>query len=176
MVEADATSIPVIAGAMGEHGDLARRRLARGCRCFGAWLGGDLAGYGWLSTGPEWIGELELEIKPAPRDGYIWNCATVPAHRRRGVFRGMLAGVTARAREDGLRRLWIGSVAIPAERAVGPSGFKPALVFTSTASAGLRVMRIAPAPGADSTLVADALQVLSVQPGVRMRRSRPRRH
>jgi len=175
-VEADAASLPVIAEAMGEHGDLVGKRLARGCRCFGAWLGPELAGYGWLSTGPEWIGELQLEIAPGPGDGYIWNCATVPSHRRRGVFRSMLAGITAQTREDGLRRLWIGSVAIPAEKAVGPSGFKPALVFDSAALAGLRGMRIAPAPGADPALVADALQALSVRPGFRLRRSRPRRH
>jgi GNAT superfamily N-acetyltransferase len=175
-MEADSASLPVIAEAMGADGDLVRTRLARGCRCFGAWIGDDLAGYGWLSTGPEWIGELELEIAPDPGDGYLWNCATVPAHRRRGVFRSMLAGITAQAREDGLRRMWIGSVAIPAEKAVGPSGFTPALVFSTTALAGLRLTRIASAPGADPALAADALRVLSVRPGMSLRRPRPRRH
>ncbi len=175
-MEADSASLPVIAEAMGADGELVRKRLARGCRCFGAWIGDDLAGYGWLSTGPEWIGELELEIAPDPGDGYVWNCATVPAHRRRGVFRSMLAGITSQAREDGLRRLWIGSVAIPAERAVGPSGFTPALVFSTTATAGLRLMRIAPAPGADAALAADALRVLAARPGLSLRRMRPHRH
>ncbi len=176
MIEADAASLPAIAEAMGEHGDLVGKRLARGCRCFGAWLGDDLAGYGWLSTGPEWIGELELELTPEGGDGYIWNCLTVPAHRRHGVFRSMLAGITAQAREDGLRRLWIGSVAIPAERAVSPSGFKPALVFDSVAIAGMLVMRVGPATGANPALVSDAIGVLAVRPGISVRRSRPRRH
>jgi GNAT superfamily N-acetyltransferase len=176
VAEADSASLPVIAGAMGSDDDLARKRLARGCRCFGAWIGHDLAGYGWLSTGPEWIGELELEIAPDPGDGYVWNCATVPAYRRRGVFRSMLAGMIAQAREDGLRRIWIGSVAIPAEKAVGPSGFAPALVFSTTAIAGLRLMRIASAPTADAALAADALRVLSAKPGMSLRRPQPRRH
>lgn len=161
---------------MGRDGDLVGKRLARGSRCFAVKIGDELAGYGWLSTGPEWIGELELEITPGAREGYIWNCATTPAHRRRGVFRSLLLSITSRAREEGMRRMWIGSVAIPAERAVGPSGFKPALVFSSTEIAGLRIMRITPAPGADPALVSDALRVLSLRPGIRLRRSRPRRH
>ena len=161
---------------MGPDGDLVRRRLARGCRCFGVWIGDDLAGYGWLSTGPEWIGELELEVRPGEGEGYIWNCCTLPAHRRRGVFRSLLLSITAVAREEGMRRMWIGSVAIPAERAVAPSGFKPALIFDSWSIAGLRLMRIEPAPAADVALVASALRVLNAGPGVRLGRARPRRH
>ena len=72
---------------MGADGDLVESRLARGCRCFGAWLDDGLAGYGWLSTKPEWIGELELEIAPGDGEGYIWNCFTLEQQRRRGVLR-----------------------------------------------------------------------------------------
>jgi GNAT superfamily N-acetyltransferase len=171
----------VIATEMGPDGDLVATRLARGCRCFGVWRDGDLAGYGWLSTGPEWIGELELEITPGTGEGYIWNCFTLSHLRRRGVLRALLAGIRERAQEVGLKRVWIGSVAIPAEKAFGPLGFKPALAFEVVAAMRLRLMRVRAASDADTALVLDASKVIGVvgQPlrfGPHLRLSHPRRH
>jgi GNAT superfamily N-acetyltransferase len=166
----------LVAIAMEEEGDLVEVRLARGCRCFGAWIDGDLAGYGWLSTGPEWIGELELEIRPNAGEGYIWNCFTLEPQRRRGVLRALLAGIRARAHDEGLTRLWIGSVAIPAERAFGPSGFSPALLFASEVITGYRWLQVRPAPGADPALVDAAHRVVGAPAGRFLRQSHPRRH
>ena len=161
---------------MGPDGDLVATRLGRRCRCFVAWTGDELAGYGWLSTGPEWIGEVQLEITPRAGEGYIWNCVTVPERRRRGVFRSLLLGITEQARRDGLVRLWIGSVAIPAEKAVGYAGYTPVLHFSSRTRAGLHWLRVTPAPQAGSAVVAAALEEVSVRPGTYLRCSRPRRH
>lgn len=133
-----------------------------------------LAGYGWLSTGPEWIGEVQVEIKPGAREGYIWNCVTMPGHRRKGVFRSLVAGISAAAGRSGLRRVWIGSVAIPAEKALGPLGFRPALRFDSTHLAGLHVMRITRGP--EPALASDASSALALKPGVLVRAARRRRH
>jgi GNAT superfamily N-acetyltransferase len=164
----------VIAAAMGAEGDLAATRLARGSRCFAVWLDESLGGYGWLSTGPEWIGELQLEIKPRDREGYVWNCVTLREHRRRGVFRSLVTGISLVARGLGAKRMWIGSVAIPAERALAPIGFEPALRFHSATFAGLHMMRVTPA--ANSGLATDASSVLRVRPGFVIRGSHPRRH
>jgi hypothetical protein len=159
---------------MGRDGDLVEARLARGCLCFGVWIDGGIAGYGWLSTGPEWISELELEIHPRPREGYIWNCATLPEHRRKGVFRSLVTGMSIAARRLGSKRLWIGSVAIPAEKALAPIGFVPALQFHSIRLGGLHLMRIG--RGTDRALAADACSVLAVRPGVAIRAAHDRRH
>jgi GNAT superfamily N-acetyltransferase len=161
---------------MGPDGDLVEARLARGCRCFGGWLGGELAGYGWLSTKPEWIGELELEIVPGEGEAYIWNCFTLEHQRRRGTLRALLAGITARGRAEGLRRLWIGSVAVPAEKAFGPAGFTPALVFASELITGYRWLQVGPAAGADPALVDSAHHVIGAPSGRFLRISHPRRH
>jgi len=161
---------------MGSDGDLVATRMARGCRCFGAWLGDELAGYGWLSTRPEWVGELELTITPRDGEGYIWNCFTLEHLRRRGVLRALLAGIRARAHEEGFSRLWIGSVAIPAEKAFGPSGFTPTLVFASELIAGYRWIQVQPAAGTDAALVAAGHQVMAVPPGRFLRLSHQRRH
>ena len=158
---------------MGEEAPLVAPRFARGCRCFAALADGAVAGYGWLSRGPEWIGELQLEIRPRDGEAYVWNCVTLAPHRRRGVFRSLLLGITETARREGLQRLWIGSVAIPAERAVEPSGFRPALRFTTVSIAGMHIMLVSQEEGA---LGVEAESVLSIPAGVRLQRSRRVRH
>lgn len=166
---------------MDEDGDLVDDRLARGCRCFAALSGGALAGYGWLSTGPEWIGEIQLEINPGPGEGYVWNCFTMPEHRRQGVFRSVVTGIVAVAAQEGLARLWIGSVAIPAQEAIGPAGFQPTLHLHSTIKAGMCWLKLIVPDAADAELVEAARQVLGVggrplRIATTLRRSRPRRH
>jgi GNAT superfamily N-acetyltransferase len=161
---------------MGADGDLVAARMARGCRCFGGWLGDELAGYGWVSTNPEWIGELELTITPRAGEAYIWNCFTLEHLRRRGVLRALLAGIRARAHAEEFSRLWIGSVAIPAEKAFGPSGFSPALVFASELIVGYRWLQVGPAYGADPALAQAAHHVVGVPSGRFLRISHQRRH
>jgi GNAT superfamily N-acetyltransferase len=170
-----------IAQAMGPDGDLVAARLARGCRCFGAWAGDDLLGYGWLSSGPEWIGEVDLEIRPGDREAYIWNCVTLPPHRRQGVFGAMVAGIAARARTEGLSRLWIGSVAIPAEKVIPRAGFAPVLHFSSELLSGIRWVKVRSDTEVEPDLLAAGREVLAV--GGRplrldtwMKRAQPRRH
>jgi GNAT superfamily N-acetyltransferase len=159
--------------AMGPEASLVRPRFARGCRCFAVLVESAVAGYGWLSTQPEWIGELQLEIQPRKDEAYIWNCATVGEHRRRGVFRALLAGISELARKAGLKRLWIGSVAIPAEKAVGPSGFKPAVRFVTGSLRGLQIMRV---QTIDPNLASAAYDILKTKPGIYIRRRIRRMH
>src|SRR5205823_14110678 len=108
------------------------------------------------------------------REGYTWNCVTLREHRRRGVFRSLVRGISVAARDSGLTRMWIGSVAIPAEKALGRTGFEPALRFESVTMAGVHAMRVRQVQ--NPTLVADATSVLGVRPGLMIRGSRPRRH
>jgi hypothetical protein len=75
-----------------------------------------------------------------------------------------------------MKRIWIGSVAIPAERAFGPSGFNPALDMRSTTIAGFNWLQLRPAPGAAPALVSAAHEVVATNPGWYLRRSRKRRH
>lgn len=159
---------------MGSDGDLVAQRLARGCLCFAVSIERVLGGYGWLSTGPEWIGELQLEIRPRRREAYIWNCVTVPEQRRRGVFTSLVIGMSAAARRLGARRVWIGSVDIPAEKALAPIGFRPALQFSVLSAGGLHLMRVSRSN--DRFLAAEGSEVVGVGPGLVLRASHPRRH
>jgi GNAT superfamily N-acetyltransferase len=161
---------------MGTERELIALRRARGCRCFGAFVDNALVGYGWLSTKHEWIGEEQLEIRPRPGEGYIWNCVTVPEHRRKGVFRAILVGIMNVARNEGMKRLWLGTIAIPAEKAVGPSGFKPAIHSEVFSFAGFHWISARAAPDASASLISEASEVLGERPGWHLRRSRRRVH
>jgi Acetyltransferase (GNAT) family len=166
---------------MGDEHDLVGLRFSRGCRCFAVLIDGSVGGFGWLSTRPEWISELQLEIRPAPREGYIWNCATLVQHRQKGIFRSLLVGISEIARKEGLERLWIGSVAIPAEKALAPSGFQPLLRFSAFRFAGLQWTAMREFPSTDPRLVLSARNALGLRARNRnleisIRRLRPRRH
>jgi GNAT superfamily N-acetyltransferase len=148
---------------MGADAELVKSRFARGCRCYAVMIDGAIAGYGWLSTGPEWIRELQLEIRPRKAEGYIWNCATLPGHRRKGVFKALVVGVSAAARSIGVTRVWIGTLAIPGESAVPQSGFRPALTFTSHIWAGMFFVRHV--SNVDPVLGRDGLSVIATSRG-----------
>jgi GNAT superfamily N-acetyltransferase len=158
--EINRLSAAEVAAAMGEEGDLVPLRLARGCRCFAVRLDDQLAAYGWLSTGPEWIGELGLEIRPAVAEAYIWNCVTLPAHRRRGLFRTLLSALVRQAGGEGLSRLWIGSVDRAGEASVAGAGFSPVLHLHVLDLPGLRWISVTAAEGVDAVSVDQALESL----------------
>ncbi len=147
---------------MREEGDRVEMRFARGCRAFAATVGGSVVAYGWLSSGREWVGELAVEIAPAEGEAYVWNCFTLASHRRQGHYRRVLQGIVASARREGLRRLWIGSVDVPAEKANADVGF--VRVLRIECSAFSETLRLIPRPalGADSRLVDDARQRIGV--------------
>src|SRR5260370_17401516 len=159
---------------MGPEGDLVAIRLSRGCRCFGAWAGDDLLGYGWLTSGPEWIGEVDLEIRPGEGEAYIWNCVTLPPYRRQGVFGAMASGIAARSQSEGLSRLSIASVAIPAEKVIPRAGFAPILHFSSDGLSGIRWPKLWSEARGDPGLLAAGPAVLAGRERPLMRESWPK--
>ena len=156
VVEIKAATAQQLVEAMGDEGDRVGLRFARGCRCFAALHRGRIASYGWLSLHPEWIGELSLEISPRDGEAYVWNCVTLPSFRRRGHYRALLEGIVARARAEGLRRLWIGSVEHPAEKADADAGFAPVLDFAVATLGTLRWLRARPTPTVAPSLAEEA--------------------
>ncbi|HET7466768.1 MAG TPA: GNAT family N-acetyltransferase [Candidatus Dormibacteraeota bacterium] len=168
-VEIKAARLAEIAAAMGADGDRAAARFARGCRCFAVEQQGSIVAFGWLSTHREWIGELGLWITPAPGEGYVWNCYTLEPHRRRGNYRRLVQGFVEL---PDLRRLWIGSIDDPAEKADADAGFAPVLLFEVTRVAGLRLLRIRPAAGADPAIVGTARERLTPARALAVKRTR----
>jgi len=149
-----------LVAAMGADGDLVRGRLERGCRAFAARRDGRIVAYGWLSSRPEWIGELGLEIRPGAGQAYIWNCLTLEPHRRQGLFRSLVLYVAARARAEGLTRLWLGSVDHLGARTLAAAGFVPVLHFTVRPLPWFRRLRVWASEEADTELLAAGRHVL----------------
>jgi hypothetical protein len=166
---------------MGPEADRVATRLQRGCRCFGAAIYSQFAGYGWLTTDTEWMGELELEIRPGVKEAYVWNCVTLLEHRRKGVFSAILKSMRAELSKEGLTRLWIGSIEDPAEKAISDSGFVPVVRFDSTSRWGGRLLRMRPAYKTAPSLKNAATQVLAgkgvpLGSGFYLRQSETRKH
>jgi GNAT superfamily N-acetyltransferase len=158
--ELDTASAADLAAAMGEEGDLVALRLARGCRCFALRLDGEIASYGWLSSGPEWIGEVGLEIGPGAGEDYVWNCVTLPGLRLRGFFRALLLFVVEQARTEGRSRLWIASLADGPVSAIAGAGFAPVLAIGVVDRPGRRELTARAASAADPELLKSARRAL----------------
>jgi GNAT superfamily N-acetyltransferase len=174
-MEVSPDSSPAVAVAMGWEADLVPIRLGRGCRCFVISPAGDIAAYGWLSSRPEWIGEVRLEIRPAAGEAYVWNCVTLPNYRRQRLFTALLLAICGVAKKEGLSRLWIASGGGGAEKALVVAGFTPVLVLRESPTPALRWFGVTAAPGAGSEAVAAARKVIDLPGGIG-RRPGIRRH
>jgi GNAT superfamily N-acetyltransferase len=178
VIELGRDGAAAVEAAMAEERALVQFRFDRGCRCFASRLAGDVVGYGWVSAGPEWIGELGLEFRPPSTEVYLWNCVTLPEHRYQGYFRALLRAVVTAAAEESLKRLWIGSVDSWVESALVDAGFRPVLHINVLTAFGWSRLGVRPAPGATRETIEVALSSLDGAAGLRsgVRRFRRRVH
>jgi GNAT superfamily N-acetyltransferase len=111
---------------------LVLKRFDGSRRCFAGWLDGTIATYGWVSWGVECIGELERPIRLSRDEAYIWDCATLPPFRRRGLYSALLCHIAATVRDEGTHRLWIGASLQnqPSIRGFATAGFQPVITLT----------------------------------------------
>jgi GNAT superfamily N-acetyltransferase len=163
--EARRESAAPVAAAMGLDGPApARYRFDAGRRCFAAWVEGGIAAYGWVSWGSEYIGELERPIHLPPGEAYVWDCATLPPFRRRGLYGALLRYVAATLGDEGTRRLWIGASLRnrPSIRGFAVAGFRPVVRVTLVRVVAVGRTWVTGEPGAPPALVAAARRALAV--------------
>ncbi|MDI3339657.1 MAG: GNAT family N-acetyltransferase [Sphaerobacter sp.] len=84
-----------------------RARLDAGHRAYLAALDGVPVAYGWVATVGAAIGELDLRFALSDRDRYLWDFATLPAYRGRGIYPRLLQAILAREAQAGAERFWI---------------------------------------------------------------------
>jgi ribosomal protein S18 acetylase RimI-like enzyme len=102
--------VPALVGVMdGVSSAGLLKRFDNGRRCYIAQVEDQIAAYGWVSLDDEHIGELNLRIKLLPGEVYIWDCATIPAFRRRHLYSALLSYIIEVLRAEGLCRAWIGA-------------------------------------------------------------------
>ncbi len=138
-------------------------RLATGRRCFGAWIGGGIAAYGWVSHTAECIGEQEREIRMPPRVAYIWDCATLPEYRGQRLYSALLSHMVAALGEEGVRRVWIGTALgnKPSLRGFVNAGFRPVLTLVYARLSGVHFLLETGDPAAARPLIAAARRAVA---------------
>ena len=148
------------------------RRLERGRQCFAAWDDEQIVAYGWLTCGPEWVGEFERTLHLADGEAYIWDCATLPLYRRLHLFGALLNHVANHLQQAGLQRLWIIGLLRPSEYACGllAAGFQPVVSLRYLRLLGYRGLLAEPRPGASASQLAAAQRLLKAQTEHRMGR------
>jgi ribosomal protein S18 acetylase RimI-like enzyme len=137
-------------------------RLTTGDRAFAWWLDGRIVCYCWTSTGSACIGELDTRLVLPPGEAYLWNCATLPAYRGRGLYTRLLLATSSRLGRDGLTRAWVGA-GLPnraSQRAFASAGFQPVLGVFHVALGRLAWTRWHGALGASPALVGAARALL----------------
>jgi GNAT superfamily N-acetyltransferase len=151
--------VPALAAAMGagSQSEIARR-LEAGRRCYAAWVEGQLAAYGWVSFDQEDIGELNLRLRLLPGEAYIWNCATLPAFRRRRLYSALLVHMVGELRTERVCRVWIGADLDNAasQRGIARAGFRPVADLVVARVLAVRLVWVQGRPDAPASLVAEA--------------------
>jgi GNAT superfamily N-acetyltransferase len=105
-----------------------QRRLGEGHRSYVAWLDKQPVAYGWVATQTAHVGELDLMITLPERDRYLWDFATLPDWRGRGIYPRLLQAILTTEQRHA-ERFWI--IAAPENRA-SSAGIRKA-GFTSIA-------------------------------------------
>lgn len=82
-------------------------RVQAGHRPYIARLSGERVAYGWSATREASIGGLGIEFEVSAANRYLWDFATLPPWRGRGVYPRLLQMILARE-SPGSERFWIG--------------------------------------------------------------------
>lgn len=124
----DAEALPALAQAMGlDDSTLVLNRLAGQRRCYGAWVGGALVAYGWVTFDEEEIGELRVRVRMSSGEAYVWDCATLPAYRGQHLYPALLTHISRELRAEGFERILIGADSdnLPSQQGMLRAGFQP---------------------------------------------------
>ena len=84
---------PILARLTGLDTNEIRARLQAGHRPYLGYLAGEPVAYGWLATHQAAIGELGLDFNLPARHRYLWDFATLPAWRGRGIYPHLLQAI-----------------------------------------------------------------------------------
>ncbi|HLJ82103.1 MAG TPA: GNAT family N-acetyltransferase [Ktedonobacterales bacterium] len=70
---------------------------------------GTVLSYGWIARAGDTVDDLGFPLEMPPSEGWIYDCATIPAARGRGLYTVLLRTLRAEFPRYGLERGWIGT-------------------------------------------------------------------
>jgi GNAT superfamily N-acetyltransferase len=142
--------------------ELIHRRLEDNRRCFILKVDGQIATYGWMTHGVEWVGELEREFHLHKDEAYVWDCVTLPPYQRQRCYTSLLSHIIYQLHRESVPRIWIGA-SLPNDPSVGGfanAGFQPVIDLTYRRFYQLTMLWLREAPTAVPHLVSAAHRIL----------------
>jgi len=82
------------------------RRMWDEHRAYVASIDGEDVAWGWVATDTAVIGEIQSAFRIPKRERYLWNFVTSQAHRGRGIYPRLLAGIVDAELADA-DRFWV---------------------------------------------------------------------
>ncbi len=142
------------------------RRLAAGRRAYVIRAGEPVVSYGWVSFDEEEVGELEGAIRVGPGEAYIWDCATLPAWRGRGLYPALLRAIARELAAEGFTWVWIAAAAdnFPSLRGFVKAGYARVGVVRYVRIGRWRRLRVAGDPAAPPAQLASARRAFACSP------------
>jgi hypothetical protein len=152
----ECTAVLAAAYGAGSSAEI-QSRFESGRRCYTAWVGGQLASYGWVSYEDELVGELDLRLRLLPGEAYIWDCATVPAFRQLRLYTALLVYIVGELRTQPLCRVWIGANMenVASQRGIAHAGFRPVADLLVEHILALRLVQVQGHPDVPDKLVSE---------------------
>ena len=134
------------------------QRIETGRYCYGAWVQGEPAAFGWVSDEEEQIGELNIRIRLLPGEVYIWDCATAPRFRRNGLYSALLAFILDELRSQSLCRAWIGADLdnVASQKGIARAGFHHVADLAIERVLAMSQIWLVGWPGVPESIVAEA--------------------
>ncbi len=141
------------------------RRMVYGRRCFVARVNGEIAAYGWVSSGRECVGEMGREIRLSPGEGYVWDCVTLPDYRKQGLYTALLGHINGILYGEGYSRIWIGSNLEnrPSIKGFKGAGYRPAVKIGRLGLGSLNFLWVSPLEDAGKALTTAARDAFSLE-------------
>jgi GNAT superfamily N-acetyltransferase len=142
-----------------------RERLAHNHRPWLARLGIEPVGYGWIAADQTAIPHLGLTLAYRPGDRYLWDFATLPPWRGRGIYPRLLQAMVRHDQEAD--RFWIGHdhANLASMRGIARAGFRTSGMLHHRPDAGYEFTASGPIERA--TAAASLLGVPLAEPAAR---------
>jgi ribosomal protein S18 acetylase RimI-like enzyme len=138
------------------------RRFTAGRHCYAAWMDDRIACYGWVSFDEEMVGELNLRLRLAAGEAYIWDCATLPEYRNQHLYSALLSYILIELRDHlPVCRAWIGAdlTNIASQRGIARAGFHRVGNLQVERFLAMRLVSVEGAPGIPEAWLAEARRV-----------------
>ncbi|MDQ4078122.1 MAG: GNAT family N-acetyltransferase [Chloroflexota bacterium] len=139
-----------------------RQRLKGRRRCFILQVDDQIATYGWVTHGPEHVGELERRFYIPDDEAYIWDCVTLPAWRGQRFYSALLSHILHQLHHEGTPRIWIGASRLnqPSVQGMANAGFQHVVDVTYLRLYRLSVLWFHRSPSRQRPLVSAAYRIL----------------